>query len=285
METTTIVNGDTTLFVMVYPNQGSETVLLLHGGPGVPDNLTAVAEQLAPDFQVISFHQRGTGMSPCSNQSFTIESYLADIESMARHFGLQKFHLFGHSWGGLYGQLYAEKYPENVSSLFLCSPSSGTGKHWQETEAEVMKFNKSKCTFWEFLSLGLYSLRGMLGSDKAYQKLFEQVIKNYNKGFTVSDSITFDLQNVRAVPINVTLKELLKYPLLKDNPDPGFNITITYGDDDIYGDSKKYVMRRFPTGEFITIKGCGHLPWLHNRPAFERILRKHYEKSRPQPRV
>ena len=277
MRTLTIENNEATLFVTVYPNEGHETIMLLHGGPGVPDNLTKVAESLADNFQIVGFHQRGTGLSPCRNRDYSIESYLTDIDSIAKYFKIQKFHLFGHSWGGLYAQIYAEYYPANILSLFLCSPSSGTGRQWQETETEVMKFNKSKCSFSEFLHLGLYSLLGMLGNDKAYQKLFAQVIKNYNKGFTVTDTLTFDLQNIKAIPVNLTRKQLLKYPLLKSNSNPQFKITITYGDDDIYGVSKKYVKERFPSGEFITIENCGHLPWLHNMAAFENILHNHYK--------
>jgi proline iminopeptidase len=277
MRTLTIENKDVTLFVTVYPNEGRETIMLLHGGPGVPDNLTKVAELLADNFQIVGFHQRGTGLSPCRNRDYSIERYLTDVDSIAQYFKIREFHLFGHSWGGLYAQIYAEHYPENILSLFLCSPGSGTGRQWQEAETEVMKFNKSKCSFPEFLHLGLNSLLGMLGNDKAYQKLFEQVIKNYNKGFTVTDRLTFDLQNVKAIPINLTRKQLLKYPLLKNNTNPQFKITITYGDNDIYGVSKKYGRERFPSGEFIIIKNCGHLPWFHNMAAFANILHNHYK--------
>ncbi len=59
----------------------------------------------------------------------------------------KKYHLLGHSWGGLYAQIYAQEFPEKVLSLFLSSPSSGTGYQWDETEDEVMDFNKSKTTF------------------------------------------------------------------------------------------------------------------------------------------
>jgi pimeloyl-ACP methyl ester carboxylesterase len=54
-------NKDSWLFTEVYPNSGKETVILLHGGPGAPDGLGPVAEFLAAEFQVISFHQRGYG--------------------------------------------------------------------------------------------------------------------------------------------------------------------------------------------------------------------------------
>lgn len=276
MKTLTIPNKDTHLFASVYPNEGRETVLLLHGGPGVPDNLTEVAELLVDNFQVICFHQRGTALSPCQNKDYSMEGYLSDIECLANYFSLQKFHLFGHSWGGLYAQIYAQHHPERVLSLFLCSPSSGTGSHWRETEKEVFGFNKSKCDFMEFLGMGWNNLLGMLGNDKAYQRLFEQVLENYNKGFADVGTASFQLENVRAEPINLTRKELLNYPLLHNKPTPNFAITVTYGESDIYGESKKYVSDRFPTGSFFTIEKCGHIPWLHNKNIFEDIVQGHY---------
>jgi proline iminopeptidase len=81
---------------------------------------------------------------------------------------------------------------------------------------------------------------------------------------------------VKAAPVNATRKQLLKYPLLKNNPTPNFKITVTYGASDIYGDSKKYVRERYPTATFINIENCGHLPWLHNSPAFSKILEEHF---------
>lgn len=277
METLTIENNDAKLYTSIHPNAGRETIILLHGGPGVPDDLISVTEMLASSFQIISFHQRGTGLSP-SCKDYSLDRYLSDIDTIARCFKLDKFHLFGHSWGGLYAQIYAEYSPGNISSLFLCSPSSGTGKHWQETETEVMKFNYSKCSYFEFLNLGLNSLLGMFGNNRAYQRLFAQVIKNYNKGFTTLDNSSFDLKNVKAIPINLTRKQLLKGLELKNTLNPPYEITVTYGSDDIYGASKNHVKKRYPSGEFITIEDCGHLPWLHNRAAFEKILQHHFMK-------
>jgi len=65
-------------------------------------------------------------------------------------------------------------------SMFLNSPSSGTGEIWKQTEREVMAFNKEHSSFWGWSKMGLKSLFGMLGSDMAYQSLFKQVLENYN---------------------------------------------------------------------------------------------------------
>ncbi|HEY8780776.1 MAG TPA: alpha/beta hydrolase [Mucilaginibacter sp.] len=277
MKTTILNNKKTKLFAKIYPKSNCESVVLLHGGPGVPDDLTMIAEFLSGKFQVITFHQRGTGMSPCSDKDYAIESYLSDIDCIANHFEIDKFHLFGHSWGGLYAQIYVEQNPAKILSVFLCSPGSGTGVQWKETESEVLKFNRSKCSSAEWLAMGLNSLLGILGSDKACQRLFKQVIKNYDKGFVSEEPLSFDLQYIRAAPVNLTRKQLIKYPLLKNNLNPPFKITVTYGDSDIYGESKKYVKERYPDASFHTIDKCGHFPWVHNKSDFKKILADHYK--------
>tara|TARA_R110002126_G_C10464295_1_gene500577 strand:- start:1105 stop:2613 length:1509 start_codon:yes stop_codon:yes gene_type:complete len=268
-------NGDM-LHTTIYPNQEKETIILLHGGPGVPDDLLLVVEKLKDQYQIITFHQRGTKLSPNTSNDYTMKAYLGDIEIIKEHYKLKKFHLWGHSWGGLYAQIYAEKYPDNLLSLFLCSPSSGTNTQWKQTEKEVMHFNKSKCTFGQWSKMGIHSLVGSMGGNRAYQKLFRQVIKNYNKGFTISEENTFKLDNVKAKPVNKTRAEIINYPILKKQETPSYPIAIVYGDKDIYGTSKDFVINRLPSAKVITIKNCGHLPWLHNPKDFDSILKEFY---------
>lgn len=269
-------NGDK-LFTAIYPNPGKETVFLLHGGPGFPDNLSETVELLKNDFQVITFHQRGTKQSPCKSKDYSMNAYLSDIEAVRKHFGIQKFHLWGHSWGGLYAQIYADKYPTNLLSLFLCCPGSGTNAEWKQTEKEVMQMNKSKCTGWQWTKMGVNSFLGMLGSDWAYKNLFRQVLKNYNKGFIKTDSLTIDIENLKATPINKTRPEIVKYPALNKQINPTYKMTIVYGDNDIYQLSKNFVINRYPTATIVAIPHCGHLPWLHNPETFARTMKQHYQ--------
>ena len=56
-----IKNGNVTLNVKVYSNQNPETVILLHGGPGVPDEMIEVVDFLKTKYRVITFEQRGVG--------------------------------------------------------------------------------------------------------------------------------------------------------------------------------------------------------------------------------
>lgn len=83
-------NGDK-LFTTIYPNKGKETIILLHGGPGVPSDLIFVAEALADKYQVITFHQRGTKKSPCKSKNYSVNAYVSDLESVSEHYGIENF--------------------------------------------------------------------------------------------------------------------------------------------------------------------------------------------------
>jgi proline iminopeptidase len=271
-----IPNKDTTLFTSFYPNPGKETVILLHGGPGVPEGLSFMVHYLLPNYQVITFHQRGTRRSPVATNNFSLESYVADINSIAAYFKLNQFHLFGHSWGGLYAQIYAQDNAARLLSLFLCSPASGTGQHWKDTVLEIADYNKRKCSYTEWIAMQAQSALGLVGSDKAYQKFYGQALRNFSRGFKEAHPENFALDCIKAKAINQTVKSILKAPLLPEKIIPEYRLTIAYGARDIYGKSKKYVMRRYPTIPIIFIPGSGHIPWSHNMEVFVQILDEHY---------
>ena len=266
------------LFTVIYPKQNVETVILLHGGPGVPMDFSPIAEKLSHNYQVIAFDQRGTGRSPVNGAIYSIDEYIKDIDAIAQHLGLNKFHLFGHSWGGLYAQIYAEENPHRIQSMFLSSPSSGTGEVWKQTESEVMSFNKEHSGLWGWLMMGVKSLLGMFGSDKAYQSLFKQVLENYHKEFDPSFAATDAMvENIRAEPINKTRPHIVKCQPLKDAVDYCFPIMITYGQKDIYGGSKKSIKNRFPKAAIVEFQNAGHIAWKHNNTEFVRILTDFYQ--------
>ena len=269
---------DTTLFTTFYPNPEKETVILLHGGPGVPEGLTFMVRYLQLNYQVITFHQRGTRRSPTTANNFSLESYISDINGLADYFKLNQFHLFGHSWGGLYAQVYAQKNASRLLSLFLCSPASGTGSHWKDTMLEIADYNKRKCSYLEWVAMQAQSALGLVGSDKAYQKFYGQALRNFSHGFREAYPEKFAIECVKAKAINQTVKAILKYSLLPEKIIPEYRLTIAYGARDIYGKSKKYVMRRYPTVPIIFIPGSGHIPWSHNMEVFINILDEHYVK-------
>ena len=274
-----IKNKDAELFTSFYPNKGKETVILLHGGPAVPEDMDALATFLSQKLQVIYFHQRGTLKSPCSSGNFSIASHISDIDCITSYFELQKFHLFGHSWGGLYASLYAAQRPQNILSLFLSSPASGTGPQWLKMSLEVGNFNRKKSSFLAWISMNKNGLLGLLGSSKAYQRFYEYFAINCNKGYEISGTAPILSDLIKARTVNRLTKAIVKHPVLQQQTAPPYKITVTYGDDDIYGTSKKYVRERYPSANFLTIPASSHMQWLHNPKVFYAKLAEHYHSG------
>ncbi len=273
-----IKNGDTIINTKMHSPEKEETIFLLHGGPGIPDEMPEIVEYFSGMYRVIYFEQRGVGLSKCGDGSYKMENYISDLDAIANELGIGKFHVFGHSWGGLYAQIYASKRKKKIKSLFLCSPSSGTNELWKKTEKEVLRFNRKKTSNLEWFRMGWYSLLGLLGSDNAYRKMFEQVLKNYNSGYGDIQIATNSLIGVHSAPINKTRKEIIKYEALTEFHDPNFPIMITYGDEDIYGDTKNELIKRFPTAKVKIIEKCGHIAWKHNLNDFKTVLDGFYNQ-------
>ncbi|MGO7566619.1 proline iminopeptidase-family hydrolase [Rhizobium ruizarguesonis] len=102
---------------------GSETVLCLNGGPGLPCDYLREAHSCLTDkgYRVIAFDQLGTGASdrPDDLSLWTIGRYVEEAETVRKALGLGKVHMLGHSWGGWLAIEYALTYPGNLKTLIL----------------------------------------------------------------------------------------------------------------------------------------------------------------------
>lgn len=110
-----------------------DAILLLHGGPGVPDYLADVSGILATKHRVIRFDQRGTGRSPCDSRRYALDDYVNDVEAVRRARNLERLKLLGHSWGGL----VLSSTPRGIrigsrscACVIRASGSGATGKRW-----------------------------------------------------------------------------------------------------------------------------------------------------------
>lgn len=98
-------------------------LIAINGGPGLSSQYMLNLEKLAGSaFAVITYDQRGMGRSTSPKEdvsSYTLLKYTEDLEAVRKKVGLDKVHLFGHSWGGIVAMHYATVYPGRVRSLIL----------------------------------------------------------------------------------------------------------------------------------------------------------------------
>lgn len=110
------------------PEDGTP-VVLCHGGPGLWDGLGAVAAMLDSTRHVHRYDQRGCGRST-GPHDYRLERALADLDALRRHWGYERWTVFGHSWGATLVLAYAWTYPEHVQAVIHCG-GTGPGSEWR----------------------------------------------------------------------------------------------------------------------------------------------------------
>ena len=95
--------------------------VILHGGPGGAINPTMRRFFDPAKWRMALFDQRGCGKSRpnASLEDNTTWTLIEDIERLREHLGVEKWCVFGGSWGSTLALAYAIKHPERVESLVL----------------------------------------------------------------------------------------------------------------------------------------------------------------------
>jgi len=284
MKTITIKTGTSELSVKIQGEGKNGTILLLHGGPGVPDYLENVGLSLSSGYRVISFDQRGVGKSVAIHDTYSVDDYINDIHTIIHSLNLSEFHFFGHSWGALLAQLYANKYPDNIMSMFLCNPCPGVGRHWLLMEKDIMDFIRSKMSANEWIKLKYnYYIAGRdwENADGALVKIILLVWKIYFKNLDLPMKRNKEwLHGINSKVLFKTRKTIMKMAHLSLNEAPSINsipILILYGSNDVYQSTKWITRDRFPNAQYIDLENSGHFPWLQNKENFMFILSQFYE--------
>jgi len=86
-----------------------------------------LVKDLARDFRVITFDNRGTGQSDKPDAPYSIEMFADDANGLLDQLAISRAHIFGVSMGGMIAQEFALRHPEKVASLTLgCTTAGGT---------------------------------------------------------------------------------------------------------------------------------------------------------------
>ena len=102
-------------------NPAGRPALFLHGGPGAG---------LSPDhrrffdpahYRIVLFDQRGSGRSTPLGElrDNTTQHLIADIEALREQLGIDRWLVFGGSWGSTLALAYAQAHPERVTGLVV----------------------------------------------------------------------------------------------------------------------------------------------------------------------
>ena len=117
------------LYVEESGNPQGIPVLVVHGGPGAGSDGAARRFFDAERFRIILYDQRGSGRSTplASLGANTTPHLVQDMEQIRRFLGIDRWLLFGGSWGSTLSLVYAERFADRVlgmvlRGIFLCRP-------------------------------------------------------------------------------------------------------------------------------------------------------------------
>ena len=115
------VDGTHTIYYEESGNPNGVPVIFLHGGPGC-GTAPSCRQYFDPEFyRIILFDQRGSGKSTpraCLENNDTWH-IIEDIEKIREKLNIDKWLVFGGSWGSTLSLCYAIKHPERVLGLVL----------------------------------------------------------------------------------------------------------------------------------------------------------------------
>ncbi|MCB9988904.1 MAG: prolyl aminopeptidase [Rhodospirillales bacterium] len=115
------VTGGHSLYWEQSGNPDGVPIVFVHGGPGSGTG-PKHRRYFDPDhYRIILFDQRGAGNSNPhgGTENNTLADLIADMEALRHHLNIERWHVFGGSWGSTLSLAYAQAHPKPCISLIL----------------------------------------------------------------------------------------------------------------------------------------------------------------------
>lgn len=149
-------------------------IIMLHGGGGSRGDWheAGYVKRLQDDFMVVTLDLRGHGESglPTESGEYTIEKFGQDILAVANACGIERFNLWGMSFGGKVGRYLAVE-SERVAKLILIGTPLGPGVSGERRQ-EAIDF----CAHWhpiiQALGQGSLALESLSPDDRDFLRNF-----------------------------------------------------------------------------------------------------------------
>lgn len=231
-----------------------------------------LATILSKKYQTIIYDQRGTGKSKLpvlDSSTITMKLMLDDVEALRKHFGLKKWSILGHSFGGIVASYYATRYPQHIERIIL----SSSGGIDLELLTYVQSSINSKLSK-EELGAMHYWTQKINDGDTTYHARLERgkalaPAYIYNKKFVPQLAVRLTQGNSA---INVLIWDDLRkinYNCAKELGSFDKPVLIIQGKEDIIkaetGEKAHAVLKN---SKLVLMEHCGHYGWLDNETVY-----------------
>ena len=229
-----------------------DPIVMIHGAQGDQSMFNGMAADFASEYRVLTFDQRGSGLSGKPDMPYSIAMLADDTAALMDHLGIARAHIIGVSMGGMIAQEFALRHPQKVRSLVLgCTTPGGPNGIRLNVDA----------------TSGAYSTRPMTAEERG-KALAEAA---FSKGYLAQhpEIITSMIEARRSRPIDTTafphrMKAAVEhntYDRLAEIRCPTLVIT---GKDDalISWENSRLLAERIKGAEQVILEPAGHCFWM-----------------------
>ncbi|MBX2821933.1 MAG: alpha/beta hydrolase [Rhodothermaceae bacterium] len=270
--------------------QGSETIVMLHGGwGGEHGGFVPAVEHLKNDYHFVFYDQRGSLRSPSPDSLITFDRHVEDLELLRKELNKEKITIVGHSMGTILASAYAMKYPHRIKQLVLLAPASLKNplpeedvdlqnKQYQAFEAfmnrpEVMQ---------EFAKYTLNQTDHPLTSRQETSKFRINFARRMLFDVSNWSQLTGGRAMYKGHVFNLTANTYPEngWDYIQEFKGRTYPVGIIIGDHDFLDFGHQLIERwvkEVPRIKLSVIKNAGHIIWLDQPLEFAHALREHLE--------
>ena len=272
---------------LYYQTRGSgrDTLLVLHGGPGLSSAYLAPdLEILARDHTLIHYDQRGGGRSTvlADPNRLRLADHIRDVEALREHFKLDRVVLLGHSWGAVLAAEYARTYSDHAAKLILVDAMPARATPYMQQFSENLRAWMDKTMQARVRELG--EARKTASDPIAACKAFWSI---FIRGYFANPADTTVLARMRGDVCEVPPEALRNSTLVNASAlqplgdwdwrqnfrEVQLPVLIIHGEKDPIPVASAAEWRAaFPNASLLIVEGAGHFPHVEQPAAFMRAI-------------
>lgn len=274
------ING-AQLFVHVQGPEDAPVIIGHHGAPGLSSHgePSTALKPLADDYRIITFDARGSGTSELK-PPYTHEQWVADVDGIREHFGVERFIMQGGSYGGFITLEYALAHPDRVSHLILRDTSASYA--FNETAkrnalARATEFPDIRADVLDAM------FEGRLDSDDHYREVYATIAPLYDVNYD-PDKTEHRLSStaVHAETHNAAFAHNLPaYDLRSRLKDINVPVLITVGRHDWITppEASEELHSLLPDSELVIFENSGHSPQIEENDKWIATIRDFLKRN------
>jgi pimeloyl-ACP methyl ester carboxylesterase len=260
-----------------FERRGSGPLLVCHpGGPGGSAAEFRDFAGLDDTFELVLLSPRGSAGSDAADD-YRLASYVADVEALREHLGVERLDLLGFSHGGIVAMAYAAAHGPRLHRLVLACTLAVWGDEAEAAMNRAIETRKGEPWFAEAAQAIAKEQAGEFSSAEDLVANVQQQIPLYFHRWEGNEQAGRELAADFAKMEPLHYFNTVEFPTLDLRGDlrtiAAPTLVLAADDDMIAGPvCAEAIMRDLPDARVVTIPGSGHFVYIEQPAAFRAAL-------------